>query len=67
MSVNFAVLGFGMAVAAPVTTAVGARWTFALAAVFAGVAAVVGRTMTRRLGMLGESEAHSEPAASPTS
>ena len=66
MSVNFALLGIGMALAGPLTTAVGARWVFALAAVFAGVAAIVGRTMTRALGMLGESDSRREPAASPT-
>jgi MFS family permease len=52
MSVNFALLGFGMAVAGPVTDAIGARWMFALAAMFAGVAAVVARSLTRRLGSL---------------
>jgi hypothetical protein len=55
-----------MALAGPLTTVVGARWVFALAAVFAGVAAIVGRTMTRALGMLAESDSRREPAASPT-
>ena len=67
MSVNFALLGFGMAVAGPVTDAVGARWVFGLAAVFAGVAAVVGRLMTRGLTMPGASGPRGEPAASAMS
>jgi MFS family permease len=53
MSVNFALLGAGMAVAGPITDAVGARWVFGGAAALAGVAALVGRTLTRRLGVLG--------------
>ena len=36
MSVNFALLGFGMALAGPITDAVGARWTYALAALLSG-------------------------------
>lgn len=60
MSANFALLGAGMAVAGPITDAVGARWVFGGAAVFAGVAAVVGRALTRRLGAHGGVD---EPAA----
>src|SRR5262249_37842405 len=56
MSVNFALLGFGMALAGPITAAVGARWTYALAAVLSGLAAVVARGMTRRLGSLAAPE-----------
>lgn len=67
MSVNFALLGLGMAVAGPITNAVGARWVFAGAAVLAGAAAFVGRAMTRRIGELGETGQAHEPAASPTS
>jgi MFS family permease len=67
MSVNFALLGLGMAVAGPITTAVGARWMFGLAGLFAVVAAAVGRSLTRRLGMLSLPEPRGGPAASPTS
>ena len=55
-----------MALAGPITDAVGARWVFAGAAVLAAGAAVVGRALTRRLGVLGEVEPPGEPAPSPT-
>jgi len=67
MSVNYALLGLGMALAGPITAAVGARWIFGLASFFAGVAAVVGRVMTKGLGRLGASGHRGEPAASATS
>jgi MFS family permease len=63
MSVNFALLGAGMAVAGPVTEAVGPRWTFALAALLAGIAALVGRVLTRGLGRLGATEQTVQPAS----
>jgi MFS family permease len=63
MSVNYALLGMGMALAGPITVAVGARWTFALAGLLAGIAAVVGRVLTRGMGSL----ATPEPAAQPAS
>ena len=47
MSVNFALLGIGMAVAGPITDAVGARWVFGGAAVLAAAGGLVGRSMTR--------------------
>ena len=56
MSVNFALLGIGMALAGPITSAVGARWTYALAAALSGVAAVVARVLTRRIGSLSAPE-----------
>jgi MFS family permease len=56
MSVNFALLGFGMALAGPITAAVGARWTYGLAAVLSLVAAVVARALTRRIGSLAARE-----------
>ena len=68
MSVNYALLGAGMAVAGPITDAVGARWVFGGAFVLAAFAAVVGRTLTRRLGVMsGPGEPAAQPAASPTS
>jgi MFS family permease len=68
MSVNFALLGLGMAVAGPIIDAVGARWVFAGAGVLAGVAAVAGSAMTRRVGAMSDVAASSsEPAPSPTS
>lgn len=63
MSVNFALLGLGMALAGPITAAVGARWTFALAALLAGVAALVGRALTRGMGRLTTPETATQPAA----
>jgi MFS family permease len=56
MSVNYALLGFGMALAGPITAAVGARWIYALAALLSGIAAVVARALTRRLGSLAAPE-----------
>ena len=63
MSVNFALLGLGMAVAGPITGRVGARWTFALAAVLAGIAALVGRALTRGMGSLTTAEPAPQPAS----
>jgi MFS family permease len=65
MSVNYALLGGGMAVAGPITDAVGARWVFGGAAALAAVAACVGRALTRRLGVLGSDEAGAHPASAP--
>ena len=61
MSVNFALLGFGMALAGPITAAVGARWTYGMAAMLSFLAAVVARALTRRIGSL----AAREPATAP--
>lgn len=47
MSTTYAVLGLGMIVAGPLTDAVGARWVFALSAVCASVAALVGFVLLR--------------------
>jgi MFS family permease len=65
MSINFALLGLGMAVAGPITSAVGARWTYTLAALLSAVAAVVARLMTRGLGLL-SSEQPIQPASAPS-
>ncbi len=67
MSVNFALLGAGMALAGPITDSVGARWVFGGAAAFAGVAAVVGRALTRRLGSPVGAEQQGVQAASAPS
>jgi MFS family permease len=64
MSVNYALLGAGMALAGPITDAVGPRWVFGCAAALAAVAALVGRALTRTLGILGGGD---EPAAQPAS
>jgi hypothetical protein len=66
MSVNFALLGFGMALAGPITAAVGARWTFALAAMLSGVAAIVARALTRGLGSVGSGEPATRAASAPS-
>jgi MFS family permease len=66
MSANYALLGAGMAVAGPITDAVGARWVFGGASVLAGIAALVGRALTRQLGVLGDAdEPGAQPAAAP--
>jgi MFS family permease len=66
MSANYALLGAGMAVAGSITDAVGARWVFAGAAVLAGVAALVGRALTRQLGILRDpDESGAQPASAP--
>lgn len=49
MSVNFAVLGLGMAVAGPLTDVFGARWLWGGAAAIFAVAAVVAWTLGRGL------------------
>jgi MFS family permease len=49
MSVNFAVLGLGMAIAGPLTDAFGARWLWGGAAAIFAVAAVVAWTLGRGL------------------
>jgi hypothetical protein len=67
MSVNFALLGSGMAVAGPIIDAVGARWVFAGAGILAAVAAVVGSAMTRRVGAMSDVSASPGTAPSPTS
>ncbi len=48
MGSNFAVLGIGMAVAGPLTDAVGARWVWGIAGAIAFVAALTGYLMLRR-------------------
>ena len=63
MSANYAVLGLGMALAGPVTDAVGARWVYAGSAVLAGCAAVVGRVLTRRLAILGGMDGGAQPVS----
>jgi MFS family permease len=50
MSVTYAVLGLGMAVAGPVTTALGGRWIYAIGAVAYAVAGVVGLALAPRIG-----------------
>ena len=64
MSVNFALLGLGMAAAGPITDAVGARWTFGIAAVVSASAAVVGRAMTRGIKSPGAGDQHGPQPAS---
>ncbi|HSC91787.1 MAG TPA: MFS transporter [Gaiellaceae bacterium] len=69
MSVNFAVLGLGMAVAGPLTDAVGPRWLWGGAAAVFAVAAVVawvlGRTLPSRSGEADGERLLVAPAAVP--
>ncbi len=58
MGSNFAVLGIGMAVAGPLTDAVGARWVWGIAGAIAFVAALTGYLMLR-----GAREPALQPAA----
>ena len=48
MGSNFAVLGIGMAIAGSVVDAIGARWTWGIAAGLLAVAAICGYAMLRR-------------------
>lgn len=59
MSATFAMLGFGMAAWGPVTDAIGPRWVFGGAAVFAIAGALVGRELTRGVS----TAAAAEPAS----
>ncbi|MEP6909069.1 MAG: MFS transporter [Actinomycetota bacterium] len=49
MSSNYAVLGLGMAVAGPLTNAVGARWVWGISACLSAFAALVGFTLAGRI------------------
>jgi MFS family permease len=48
MGSNYALLALGMAVAGPLTDAIGPRWLWGSAALLSGIAAVFGYTLTRR-------------------
>jgi MFS family permease len=50
MSITYAVLGPAMAVAGPLTTALGGRWIFAIGAVAYAAAGVVGLVLAPRIG-----------------
>lgn len=50
MSINYAVLGPAMAVAGPVTTALGGRWIYAIGACAYVVAGLVGLALSPRIG-----------------
>ena len=50
MSSNYALLGLGMAIAGPLTDAVGGRWMWSIAGAIFAFAAVVALFMARRLG-----------------
>ena len=63
MSVTYGALGIGMVLAGPVTDAVGARWVFGGAALIQVAGGVVGRVMTRRLGVLGADDRAAQPAS----
>jgi MFS family permease len=67
MSSNYAVLALGMAAAGPLTDVLGPRWLWGAAALVAGLAGVLGYTLTRRAAAL-EAEAPPplvEPRARP--
>jgi MFS family permease len=49
MGSTYAVLGLGMIVGGPLTDALGARWTYALAATICGLAAVAAHVLARSL------------------
>jgi MFS family permease len=65
MSANFALLGLGMAVWGPITDAVGARWVFGAAAGLAAVAALVGRSLTRKAAAAGEMDEGAHAVSAP--
>jgi predicted MFS family arabinose efflux permease len=56
MSVNFAFMGLGMAVAGPLTDAVGPRWVWGGAAMLFLVAAAIGAALARGVGVAGRPE-----------
>ena len=62
MSTNYALLGLGMAVAGPLTDAVGARWVWGLAAAAYGLAALLALLFSRGLA-LAPAERRAKPAA----
>jgi MFS family permease len=62
MSTNFALLGLGMAVAGPITDAVGARWVFVISAGCATVGAAVGYLLLRSAHAALDVEPEPEPA-----
>jgi MFS family permease len=61
MSSNVAMLMAGMVVAGPLTDSIGARWVWAAAAVSAGLAAVVGFGLARRVSAQAPAPAEPEP------
>jgi MFS family permease len=61
MSTNYLLLGLGMAIAGPLTDAIGARWMWGLAAGAYGVAAALAFILSRGL-VLAPVEARAEPA-----
>lgn len=61
MSTNYLLLGVGMAIAGPLTDAIGARWMWGLAAGAYGVAAALAFILSRGL-VLAPVEARAEPA-----
>src|SRR5207248_155270 len=61
MSATYGALGIGMVIAGPVTDSVGARWVFGAAAGLQIAAALVGRLMTRGLGVLGGEDPSAQP------
>jgi MFS family permease len=63
MSSNYAVLGVSMALAGLVTDAIGARWVWALAAAFAGLAALLGYWLAPRASASERPALRPEPAA----
>lgn len=62
MSTNYALLGLGMAVAGPLTDAVGARWVWGIAAAAYGLAAVLALLLSRGLA-LAPADTRAEPVA----
>jgi MFS family permease len=62
MSTNYLLLGLGMAVAGPLTDAVGARWMWGAAAAAYGVAALLAVILSRGLA-LAEADPRAEPVA----
>jgi MFS family permease len=62
MSTNYLLLGLGMAVAGPLTDAIGARWVWGLAAAAYGLAAVLAVTLSRGVA-LAQADARAEPVA----
>jgi MFS family permease len=66
MSVTYAVLGPAMAVAGPVTTALGGRWIYAIGAIAYAVAGLVGLALAPQIGQTSPPSAEERLDALPT-
>jgi MFS family permease len=67
MSTNFALLGLGMALAGPLTDALGPRWVFVVSAACAAAGALVGHLLLRTAALTTEDADAEQPERAPLS